>query len=98
MTTPLERNIEKRFCDQAKRQGCLVYKFVSPNQRGVPDRLVVLPGGETVYIEFKRPNGKLTELQEVQIGRLQEQGARVFVVYSHEDATTVLNELLRHVR
>lgn len=93
MSMPLEKNIEKRFCDRARMLGMLPYKFVSPMQRGVPDRLLILPTGETVYIEFKRPTGKLSKLQVHQIAKIEKQGARVFVIYSHEDADTILQVL-----
>ena len=47
-----ERDIEKKACDLAKAAGWLVFKFVSPSQRGVPDRIFIRQG-RIVFIEFK---------------------------------------------
>jgi hypothetical protein len=44
--------------------GGRAWKFKSPNQRGVADRIVCLPNGETWFIELKRPKGgRLAPLQ-----------------------------------
>lgn len=74
-----ESKIEKDCCKLAKKWGCLVFKFTSPGNKGVPDRLFINPKGETFYVEFKRPGEKLRPIQEYQIGRLKEHGVRVYV-------------------
>jgi hypothetical protein len=83
-TDPLEKEIEKRVCLYAKLRGLLQYKFTSPNHRGVPDRMFVLPGGGVFFIEFKRKGEVPTALQEVAIAKLRKQGSLVFVVDSSE--------------
>lgn len=40
-----EKEIEEKFREAVKRAGGKAYKFVSPGNDGVPDRLVVMPGG-----------------------------------------------------
>lgn len=40
-----EKELEARFRERVKAAGGRAYKFVSPGNSGVPDRLVVLPGG-----------------------------------------------------
>ena len=40
----LEREIEKKLVDGVRKLGGRAYKFVSPGNDGVPDRIVVLPG------------------------------------------------------
>ena len=87
---PLERDIERYFTNKAKAADWLVFKFSSPQVRGVPDRLAILPGGETVYIEVKRRTGKTTKLQDLMIGRIRKQGARVYVIHSKEQADTLI--------
>jgi len=37
----LERDIERKVCEMAKVAGWLAFKFVSPAQRGVPDRIFI---------------------------------------------------------
>lgn len=48
----------------------------------MPDRLVVLPKGKIGFAELKRPGGKTTKLQNVQLNRLKELGCFVAVVDS----------------
>jgi len=50
-----ERDIEAYLRDQIKRLGGIAYKFVSPGNAGVPDRLVLLPGAGVVFVELKAP-------------------------------------------
>ena len=75
----LEKDIEKAVCAYAKKLGCLVYKFVSPGQRGVPDRMIILPFGTVVFIEFKTPKGKLSPIQEREIAKLRDRNIQVLV-------------------
>jgi hypothetical protein len=81
----LEKDIERKACEWAKSQGWLVYKFTSPNRRSVPDRLFIREG-RVVFIEFKRPGGRLTEMQRREIRKLQLHGIKAEVAYSVEDA------------
>ena len=58
-----ESEIEKKVSNYAKTQGWLSYKFVSPSNRGVPDR-IYLKAGKCIFIEFKAPKKKPTKLQD----------------------------------
>ncbi len=75
-----EKTIEQALVKHVKDQGGIAYKFTSPNRRSVPDRLCVFPGGRVVFVECKRPGGKLTKLQAREIERLREMGFEVLVV------------------
>ena len=75
-----ERDMERILVDEVRKLGGRAYKWVSPGNDGVPDRIVVLPGREPVFVELKSETGRLTSLQEVQIGRLQDLGQDVRVV------------------
>ena len=79
----LESTIEKACIDWAKCRGWLSYKFVSPNVRGVPDR-IFLREGKTVFVEFKKPTGKLSTPQKRQIETLKAYDFKVFVISSLE--------------
>ena len=63
-----ESKVERDVTAYAKRQGWLAIKIVSPNFAGLPDRLYIRDG-EYVFVEFKRPGGKLRKLQ-VQVRKL----------------------------
>lgn len=75
-----ERDIEKILKDEVKNLGGRAYKWVSPGNSGVPDRIVVFPGRPPVFVELKTETGKLTPLQEAQIKRLRELGQDVSVI------------------
>ncbi|WP_206512474.1 VRR-NUC domain-containing protein [Veillonella caviae] len=70
-------------------------KFVSPGNDGVPDRIVVLPGGGVIFIELKATTGKLMANQRVQISRLRKQGALVFVLTGKRDAELFVYDIER---
>lgn len=75
-----EKEIEKRLTTKLKNLGCLVYKFISPNNAGVPDRIVIYPGGRVDFIELKKLSGRLSPLQAAQIDKLKRKGANVDIV------------------
>ena len=74
-----ESNIEKKVCEYAKSKGWLNYKWVSPNNRGVPDRLF-FKAGKMVIVEFKAANKKATKLQQYHINLLQQHSFSVHVI------------------
>lgn len=61
----LEKHIEAHLVSQVKKLGGAAYKFTSPAQRGVADRVVCLPDGSTWFVELKAPGGRLSPLQQV---------------------------------
>jgi Holliday junction resolvase len=80
----LEKSIERRVVDYCREHGILCYKFVSPNQRGVPDRILVLPGGQVIFVELKAPTGSCTKLQLHEQKKLTDHNAEVWVVNNFE--------------
>lgn len=77
----LEKDIEKIFTAEIKRAGGKAYKFTSPGNDGVPDRIVMLPGGRIVFVELKTDTGKLSRLQELQRRQIAELGQTVRVLH-----------------
>ena len=76
----LERDVEKILVKGVRDLGGKAYKFTSPGNDGVPDRLIVLHG-LIEFVELKQDNGRLSPLQRVQISRLEKMGAPVYVLY-----------------
>lgn len=79
-----ESTIEAYLRDRVKELEGKAYKFVSPGNDGVPDRLVCLPGGRAVFVELKTPGKKPTRLQLLQHAELAKRGFEVFVVDSKQ--------------
>ena len=75
-----EKEIEKILVAEVKKLGGRAYKWVSPGNDGVPDRIVVFPNRTPIFVELKTDNGKLSALQKVQIDRLKSLGQHVKVV------------------
>lgn len=69
-----ESVIEAYLRDRVKELGGKAYKFVSPGNTGVPDRLVCLPGGRVIFVELKAPGKKPTAMQLAQQRKLAELG------------------------
>ena len=61
----LERDVEAYFVKSVISIGGKAYKFNSLSNRGVSDRIVCLPNGETWFVELKRDGGKLSALQKL---------------------------------
>lgn len=76
----LEREIEAKFCAKVKALGGMCEKFTSPGRRSVPDRLVILPGGQVVFVELKRSNQHPTPAQARDHQRRRDLGCDVRVI------------------
>lgn len=88
-----EKEIEKYLRDRVRAIGGRAYKFVSPGNDGVPDRLVCLPGGRVVFVELKAPGMTPRPLQIHQIGMLRLLGFRVEVIDSKEQVDRFVREV-----
>ncbi len=88
-----EKELEEKFREKIKKAGGRAYKFVSPGNSGVPDRLVVLPGGRIGFVELKQQGGKPTALQGKQIRRLRDLGCCVAVLDRQEDIEGVIGRI-----
>lgn len=84
--TPLEKDIEKALGRMVGRHGGLCRKWVCPGWAGVPDRILLLPGGRIIFVELKRPDGgRRSEMQIWWARKLRELGFRHFWVTCHAD-------------
>ena len=81
----LEKDIEKYFMRRVAQIGGRAYKFVSPSNRGVSDRVVCLPDGTTHFIELKRPGGKLSALQRQFAIEMMTLGQNYDCIWSKEE-------------
>ena len=88
----LEKEIEKILVAGVKKLGGRAYKWTSPGNDGVPDRIVILPGKPPVFVELKTESGRLSSLQHVQCKRLKELGQEVKVLYGEKAVRDFLEE------
>lgn len=78
-TPPRESAVEARLVRRVRIAGGEAFKM-APTVAGLPDRLVVLPGGRVHFVEVKADGGRLSRIQEVRIAELRSLGAEVHVV------------------
>nr|DAY00470.1 MAG TPA: Nuclease [Caudoviricetes sp.] len=87
-----EKDIENYLKESVKKIGGRTYKFTSPGNAGVPDRICIIPGGLIFFVELKAP-GKITRpLQDRQIAKLRNLGCRVYVADSNEQIDRILGD------
>ena len=67
-----ESQIQKKIIDNFTDRGFMVVKLMKTNTNGIPD-LMVLKNGVCKFIEVKKPNGKISELQKYRIKQLRKQ-------------------------
>ena len=88
-----EKQIEQKLVRAVRAAGGIAPKFVSPGLDGVPDRLILLPGGHLAFAELKAPGEKPRPLQAARIRRLRALGFRVYVIDDTDMIGGVLDEI-----
>lgn len=92
-----ESELERKFRTMVQKAGGRAYKFVSPGNDGVPDRLVVLPGGRIGFVELKRKGGVPGKQQQYRMKELEDMGCFTAVVDDLEKAEEVLAKIRKQV-
>ena len=88
-----EKIIERKLVKTAKNMGGLALKFISPGYDGVPDRIVLFPGGRIAFVEVKSPGKTLRPLQVRRKRQLESLGFKVYVL----DAAEQIDEILKAI-
>ena len=90
MNQESEKTLEARLQKEIKKRGGMALKLLSQLHRGLPDRLILMPGGLTVFVEMKSTGQKPTKLQAHCHQQLEQLGFTVWVVDSTESLNLVL--------
>lgn len=88
-----EAAIEKAFVEAVRKSSGLALKFVSPGMNGMPDRLVLMPGGKIAFVEVKAPGQKARKLQKRRHARLRTLGFAVYVLDRADDIPAMVQEI-----
>ena len=89
---PLEKSIEAAIGRYAMSKGCLWWKFTSPNNRSVPDRVVITPNGVVAFLELKRTGKDLTPGQAEKAQNLRDHEAPVDWADNVEKGKRIIDE------
>ena len=88
-----EKSIEEKLTKSVKQNGGVCWKFTSPGTAGVPDRIVLMPGGRIAFVEVKAPGEQPQPLQRSRHRLLQRLGFRVYVLDNLADIDKILSEV-----
>lgn len=91
----LESKIEKEFRIKVRSVGGKAYKFSSPGNNGVPDRIVVYKG-KCYFVELKKPGEDLKPRQKVVKKHFKKLGFEVYKIDSVELVDKFVKEVLQH--
>lgn len=88
-----EKTIEQALIRAVLKRGGLCPKFVSPGYDGMPDRIILMPGGRMAFVEVKAPGEKPRPLQVYMHAQLRILGFDVCVIDSLEGVRGVIKKL-----
>ena len=88
-----EKIIEQHLVKAVKNSGGIAPKLVCPGFDGMPDRLVLLPGGKIGFVEVKAPGKEPRPLQVARHGVLRRLGFKVYVLDAPEQIGGILDEI-----
>jgi hypothetical protein len=88
-----EQEIEQQLVRAVKQMGGRAVKFTSVGFDGMPDRLVLLPGGKCGFVEVKAPGKKPRALQRVRHEMLKAWGFKVYVLDAKEQIEEIIDDI-----
>ena len=88
-----EKTIEQKLRAAVKSMGGIAPKFTSPGMDGMPDRLILLPGGHMAFAEVKAPGKPLRPLQVRRQRQLESLGFQVYVIDNTDQIGDVLDAM-----
>jgi Holliday junction resolvase len=71
-----EQQIQTKRIKQLEDEGYYVIKLINTNKNGIPDLIAIPKNADVLFVEVKRPDGKLSKLQEFRIKELNEHGLK----------------------
>lgn len=86
-----ESGLEARLFKGVKRAGGMPIKLTT--RTGIPDRLVVLPGGRVVFVELKDEGYSTSAIQKHVQSQLRDLGASVYVLTGKSELDQWLEEI-----
>ena len=88
-----EKIIEKKLVKTVKEAGGIAPKFINPGFDGMPDRIVLLPGGRMGFVEVKAPGKVPRPLQEARHQVLRHLGFLIYVLDDKQQNRGLLDEI-----
>ncbi|KEO84771.1 VRR-NUC domain-containing protein [Tumebacillus flagellatus] len=89
-----ESALERRLVREVEKIGGECLKWTSPGNRGVPDRIVIVPSGRVYFVEMKAPGKPLEPLQERWAKRLKALGQKWYKIDSEIGIKRFIEEVM----
>lgn len=87
----LEKDVESYLGTQVRKEGGRCIKFIPDVDNGMPDRIVLLPGGVLIWVETKNGTSEnARKLQQMQHRRLRLLGQKVVVAHTKNQVDDLL--------
>lgn len=90
-----EKTIERRLCQEILALGGLAWKLISPGTAGVPDRLILLPGGRVAFVEVKAPGQIMRPLQARRKAQLEALGFQVYCLDGVKQIAGIIQSMMK---
>lgn len=89
----LEKDVEAYLTRQVEKRGGMCKKYIPDIDNGMPDRIIMLPGGVLMWCELKNgESAQARKLQQLQHRKLKALGQRVEVVHTKEQVDKLMSE------
>ena len=72
-----EQQIQAKKIKELEAQGFYVIKLINTNKNGIPDLIAIPPDSDVQFSEVKKPDGKMSKLQEFRKRELENHGVKV---------------------
>ena len=91
----IEKRIEQALKKAVEKRGGIAWKYIAPAKRGVPDRIVLMPGGKIWFIELKAPGKRPTAIQLKRKAQIESMGFMVRIIDSLEAVDRFIEEVMQ---
>lgn len=81
-----EQRIQSKRIKELESEGYFVLKLIRTNKNGIPDLLAIPKNSDVLFSEIKKPEGKLTKLQQYRIKELESYGIKTEVYRGDDNA------------
>lgn len=91
-----EKEIEAYLVRSVKNKNGLCMKWTSPGNAGVPDRIIMIPGGKVYFVELKAEGKRnnLSPLQKNSMQKLKNLNCDVRVIASFQEVDEFIEEVM----
>lgn len=91
-----EKATERKLCEEVNKLGGWAIKLLATQVTGLPDRLILLPGGRVYFVELKSYGKKPTKIQEIVHNKIRALGFDVLIIDSKEGVNNFIERVCEY--